>query len=99
MGKQEIYALFAREGIEYEAIEHKAVYNMDDLAELQLPHPEADAKNLFVRDDKRRDYYLSPSAATSASTSSSSAATTARARSRLRTPMSWAPCSVSLPAR
>ena len=58
MGKQEIYALFAREGIEYEAIEHKAVYHMDDLADVQLPHPEADAKNLFVRDDKRRDYYL-----------------------------------------
>ena len=31
---------------------------MADLAEIALPHPEADAKNLFVRDDKRRSYYL-----------------------------------------
>ena len=23
-----------------------------------LPYPESDAKNLFVRDDKRRSYYL-----------------------------------------
>ena len=58
MGKQEIYALLAREGIAYEAVEHKAVFNMEELADVALPHPEADAKNLFVRDDKRRDYYL-----------------------------------------
>ena len=31
---------------------------MADLAEIALPHPEADAKNLFVRDDKRQSFYL-----------------------------------------
>lgn len=31
---------------------------MEELAEVKLPHPEADAKNLFVRDDKRQNYYL-----------------------------------------
>ena len=31
---------------------------MEELAEVKLPQPEADAKNLFVRDDKRQNYYL-----------------------------------------
>lgn len=46
------------QGIKYEAVEHKAVYNMAEMSEVTLPHPEADAKNLFVRDDKKRSYYL-----------------------------------------
>lgn len=58
MNKQEIYNYLNAENIEYEITEHKAVYNMVDLAEIKLPHPEADAKNLFVRDDKRQNYYL-----------------------------------------
>ena len=28
------------------------------MEEIALPHPEVDAKNLFVRDDKKRNYYL-----------------------------------------
>ena len=31
---------------------------MEDLSEVPLPYPEADAKNLFVHDDKKRNYYL-----------------------------------------
>ena len=31
---------------------------MEELAGVELPYPEADAKNLFVRDDKKRSYYL-----------------------------------------
>ena len=31
---------------------------MEQLAAIHLPHPEWDAKNLFVRDDKKRNYYL-----------------------------------------
>ena len=31
---------------------------MADLEAVKLPYPEVDAKNLFVRDDKRRNYYL-----------------------------------------
>ena len=45
-------------GIEFERTEHPAVYNMAELAQISIPHPEADAKNLFVRDDKKRQYYL-----------------------------------------
>ena len=45
-------------GIWHEITEHKAVYNMAELTDVALPYPEADAKNLFVRDDKKRNYYL-----------------------------------------
>lgn len=31
---------------------------MEEMREVKLPHPEAEAKNLFVRDDKKRNYYL-----------------------------------------
>ena len=53
MNKNEICALFERSGIGYELVDHPAVYTMEDLASLSLPHPEAEAKNLFLRDDKR----------------------------------------------
>ena len=31
---------------------------MAEVAEIHLPYPKADAKNLFIRDDKTRNYYL-----------------------------------------
>ncbi|WP_267271631.1 prolyl-tRNA synthetase associated domain-containing protein [Lactobacillus helsingborgensis] len=31
---------------------------MAEMEKITLPHPEADAKNLFVRDDKKQNYYL-----------------------------------------
>ena len=58
MNKQEIYSYLSEQGIWHEITEHPAVYNMAEVAELEMPYPEADAKNLFVRDDKRRNYYL-----------------------------------------
>ncbi len=56
--KQEVYALLNERGIEYEAIEHEAVYNMEEADALELPHREAGTKNLFIRDDKKRSYYV-----------------------------------------
>ena len=58
MNRQETLDCLDREGIGYELTEHKAVYNMAELAEVNLPYPHLDAKNLFVRDDKRLNYYL-----------------------------------------
>ena len=58
MNKQEIYSLLKEKHIWHEITEHKAVYNMAELAEIEIPYPEAEAKNLFVRDDKKRNYYL-----------------------------------------
>ena len=58
MDKQAIYDYLKRKNIWHEITEHKAVYNMADLTQIAVPYPEADAKNLFIRDDKKRNYYL-----------------------------------------
>ena len=58
MNKQQIYDYLQENSIWHEITEHKAVYNMAELAEVPCPYPEADAKNLFVRDDKKQNYYL-----------------------------------------
>ena len=58
MTKQETYDYLSNCGVDYEVTEHEAVFNMEELKTVELPYPEADAKNLFVRDDKKRNYYL-----------------------------------------
>ena len=58
MNKQEVYVYLTEQKISYEVMEHRAVFNMEDLDALELPYPEWDAKNLFVRDDKKHNYYL-----------------------------------------
>lgn len=57
-GKQKIYRLLSEKGVWHEITEHKAVYNMDEVADIELPYPKAECKNLFVRDKKKREYYL-----------------------------------------
>ena len=42
----------------HEITEHEAVYNMAELSKIEIPYPEYDAKNLFIRDDKKQNYYL-----------------------------------------
>ena len=68
MNKQDIYNYLKENNIWHEITEHKAVYNMAELAEVDIPYPEADAKNLFVRDDKNeKPFILSLFAETSVS--------------------------------
>lgn len=58
MNKEETCRYLDEHGIKYEKVEHKAVYNMEEMYSLNLPHPGADAKNVFVRDDKKQNYCL-----------------------------------------
>ena len=58
MNKEEIYKLIKEKGYWHEITEHKAVFTMDEVNDIYVPYPEYDAKNLFVRDDKKRSYYL-----------------------------------------
>lgn len=58
MNKEQVYEYLKSKNIWYEITEHEAVYNMNDLQTIDLPYPEGDAKNLFVRDDKKKNYYL-----------------------------------------
>lgn len=54
MTKEHIYKLLREENIEFELTEHEPLFSMDEDKECALPHPESMAKNLFVRDKKKR---------------------------------------------
>ena len=58
MNREETLAVMKQNGIAFELFEHPALFNMEEAAEIDLPWPEDEAKNLFVRDDKKRNYYL-----------------------------------------
>lgn len=58
MDKQGIYDFLDEKKIKYEVDEHEAVMNMEELNNVDLKYPGRDAKNLFVRDDKKKNYYL-----------------------------------------
>ena len=57
-GKAETIALLDQAGIAYELYEHEAVFTVEQAHAAGIPHPELGAKNLFLRDDKHRAYYL-----------------------------------------
>lgn len=58
MKKQDIYNYLNEKNIWHEITEHRAVYHMAELSAIDIPYPEANAKNLFVRDDKKQNYCL-----------------------------------------
>ena len=57
-GKAETLELLDRSGIVYELYEHVAIYTVAEAVAAGIPHRELGAKNLFLRDDKHRAYYL-----------------------------------------
>ena len=58
MNKEDIYAFLKEQGIEFMAVDHPPAFTVGDLDSFDLPRPESGAKNLFLRDDKKRNYYL-----------------------------------------
>ena len=52
--RQDLYALLRARNIPYEETAHPAVWSMEELHALCLPGEERILKNLFLRDDKRR---------------------------------------------
>lgn len=58
MNKPEIYEYLNARGVAHEITEHEAVVSMKELTSVPLPHPDRDAKNLFLLDDKKQKYYL-----------------------------------------
>lgn len=58
MNKAEVIEFLDKNGVEYEITEHAPVFTIEEMLAANLPYPEAVAKNLFVRDDKKRNYYL-----------------------------------------
>ena len=58
ISKDGIETLLKSLDISYELVCHPAVYTIDQMLALDLPHPEDIVKNLFLRDAKKRKYYL-----------------------------------------
>lgn len=58
MDKEELRQYLNTRNIQYEIVEHPAVFTVEQVKVLRLPHPEAGAKNLFLKDDKKKNYYL-----------------------------------------
>ena len=58
MNKENIYSFLKQKNIKFEVDEHIPVYNMEDLRKVSLKYPDYDGKNIFLRDDKKRNYYL-----------------------------------------
>lgn len=50
--------LLAGQNVAYELVEHEAVFTMEEMNALGLPHTDEVAKNLFVRDHKKRNYFI-----------------------------------------
>ncbi|MEA5059661.1 Prolyl-tRNA editing protein ProX [bioreactor metagenome] len=58
LSKQDIYDLLDKHGIIYAPYAHSAVYTMEEMDALPIPHKELVVKNLFLRDDRKKVYYL-----------------------------------------
>lgn len=58
LGKAEVIALLRERGVDFDVVEHEAVYTMEGMDALELPFADEVVKNLFLRDDKKRNYYL-----------------------------------------
>ena len=56
--KKDITDLLDSRKIDYEIVEHQPVYTIDEMLDCEIPYPTQIAKNLFLRDDKKRNYYL-----------------------------------------
>ncbi len=56
--KQDILQLLSDKGIAFTANEHPAVYTMQEMEAVGLPHTEDICKNLFLRDAKGKRHFL-----------------------------------------
>lgn len=57
-GMDEVLRLLREGGMRFDEVRHDPVYTIDDMLALDMPDPDHIAKNLFLRDDKKRRYYL-----------------------------------------
>lgn len=58
LNKAEILNYVEELHIWHELTEHQAVFSMEEAINVELPYPDCDAKNLFLRDDKKRNYFI-----------------------------------------
>lgn len=58
MDKDDVVRFLREGGYEFDIVEHEAVFTMEGMEALGLPFAQDVVKNLFLRDDKKRNYYL-----------------------------------------
>lgn len=58
MKKDDVLWLLDSQGIHYDLAEHGPVYTIEEIDALKLANADHIAKNLFIRDDKKRQYFL-----------------------------------------
>lgn len=56
--REDVINLLDDKGISYEKADHPKAYTMEELQAFDLPYPNRDAKNVFVRDRKKNNYFL-----------------------------------------
>ena len=56
--KEKVLAQLDEMQIPYDIINHIAVFNIQEIERLQFANMDKVVKNLFIRDDKKRQYYL-----------------------------------------
>lgn len=58
MNKTEITALLDERGVAYEIYEHEPIHTVAESEKLGLPHQGAGTKNFFLRDKKKKNYFI-----------------------------------------
>ena len=58
VGRDDVIALLESRAIAFESVLHKAVFSIPEMEEAGVMHGDRIAKNLFLRDDRKRAYYL-----------------------------------------
>lgn len=56
--KENVYKKLDELNVKYRKVDHKAVFTMEEMAELNLENEDEIVKNIFIRDDKKTNYYL-----------------------------------------
>ena len=56
--KEEVYKYLDNLNIKYKIVEHPPVFTMEEMSKLNLENNNETVKNLFIRDDKKQNYYL-----------------------------------------
>ena len=58
MTEDDLYQMLDERGVPYEVYHHKAIFTVAEGDAVGIPELGAHTKNLFLRDDKKRNYYL-----------------------------------------
>ena len=58
MDKTQIVEMLRDRGVDFEIYEHEPITSVEESKQLGLPHKEAGTKNFFLRDKKKRNYFI-----------------------------------------